>query len=738
MLVRFPQPVSRREPRLSWLSALLVIAALASVPAFAERTRSTKTTGGDPLSETARAEKLRATAEAEKRPVATVDTKAVLTQAFEQRARELLERYIPVREFQVSVQVTATNKAMPLTPYDPSGIILSRSTEELSAYVQRVDIEILLTSRLASTKNRLQQLLFKELELNQRRGDRVKFGDLGIEIDNDSWRQEKNDLKNNMDRLKAENDRLARELARSNQQEGFLGKWTLWAVIGVIIAVFGTILIALFLAGRSLSNAGKTMAGAVAGIASAVESAAGAVGAGPSNAPAAPGSSILEGKLITDGGGKSGGSGLASLPMESLQAHFGKLRVELLESVNENTESVILRQLTNLLSNPATVGRAVVTLELLGRDMATEMFKRLGINSQEAILKFMREGSYDKPKVEMMLEAGEELKTKLLVDSLDMARGRPSEKVAEKVLQLTDEDLVNVSNELTADLMPRFFLYLDATKIAMLLSSLKANTPKNYQKVLTLLSKMPDAEKTNNQDAELGRGIDNILNRTKSDAQRPFLKVYKEIIEAAEDDLSEDIVRELSVDPRLDSYFRENVITIRTFFKLNEESRNEIVETLSNKDVAALALGVRDDERKIIMQGLPARRKGMIAEEFESLSSRGGRQAQYAFKRVRDTIVKKLSEMKEQGMLASVLKKDESKGSSKPAVGSGGGGGGGGAFGKKSAENTGATNTGTQTGINRAGATAAPAAPGLKPLNADAKAQSPAGTPPKPPVKKTG
>ncbi len=752
MSVRKAKPKYRRQRLQLWTFVVcFLLAGTGASSAFGERAQPAKGARPGSTPETGDAAKARGTArppigaDVENRKIQTVDTKAVLTEAFEQRARELLERYIPAREFQVSVNVTPTKKALPLTPYDPSGLILSRSTEELGTYVQKVELEVLLTARLASTKNRLQQLLFKELELSQKRGDRVRFGDLGIEIDTDAWRQEKSELKNNLDRMKAENDRLGRDLARANQQEGFLGKWTLWAILGVIVAVFGCILLGLWFAGRSISGAGKNLTNAFTTMAAAVESVGSNIGV--ATGVAAPSSSdpkVMEGKFISEGGHKS--HGLASLPMESLQTHFGKLRVEILESANENTEAVILRQLTQLLANPATVGRAVVTLELLGREMATEMFKRLGLNSQEAILKFMREGAYESTKVEMMLEAGEELKTRLLVDSLDMARGRPSDKVAEKVLQLTDEDLANVAIELAPELMPRLFLYLDATKIAMLLAGLKGSSNKNYSKVLGLLSKMPEAEKSNNQDADLMRGIEAILNRTKSDAQRPFLKVYKEIIEAAEDDLSEEIVRELSSDPRLDLYFRENVITIRTLFKLTEEARTEIIEGLSNKDVAALALGVRDDERKVIMQGLPARRKGMIAEEFESLSSRGGRQAQYAFKRVRDVIVKKLADMKEQGMLTSVIRRDGDKTAKAAAAG-----GGGGSFGKGKEP----ASTGTNTGIARAGAAASAtkASPGLKPLTTEntnmgqkttptpigQKTVTPqASPPPKPPVKKTG
>ena len=61
------------------------------------------------------------------------------------------------------------------------------------------------------------------------------------------------------------------------------------------------------------------------------------------------------------------------------------------------------------------------------------LFKRLGLKAQEAIMVFLRKGIYPTSKIEMMLEAAEEMKTKLLVESLDRLRGKPSEKVVQRL-----------------------------------------------------------------------------------------------------------------------------------------------------------------------------------------------------------------------------------------------------------------------------------------------------------------
>ena len=56
---------------------------------------------------------------------------------------------------------------------------------------------------------------------------------------------------------------------------------------------------------------------------------------------------------------------------------------------------------------------------------------------------------------------------------------------------------------------------------------------------MTVISKMPDAAPLEQYDEDILRAMDAIIDQTKADAQRPFLKVYQDIVEAAEDEISE-------------------------------------------------------------------------------------------------------------------------------------------------------------------------------------------------------
>ncbi len=636
----------------------------------------------------------------------------LLSRNFEQRAIEALQRYLPAREFEVSVNVTPSGTALPRTPYEPKEVtnaaIANRTTDELKPYIRQVRVQVALTNRLMGSRKRIDELVSKALGLDARRGDTIGYTSLGIDVEDDAWRKEKSDLRQEMSLLKQENDKLNRELALAESQlkdrdksirekekeiekakadnpPPALSDDLRNLAYGVAGGFFLVLIIASLYFGRSVSNTGRNVGGGLTSIAQAFENIGGTL-SGTKNGEDGQGGGLqsLEAKLIQEG---KGNQNIASLPMESISAHLLKIRNELLENMNEGTESVILRFLTQLCNRPESVGRAVVALELLGRDMATDLFRRMNLKSQEAVLAFLREGTHTKPKVELMLEVGEELKTKLLVESFDKVRGAPSEKVAGRLVQLSDEDMANLGATLDPDLLPRLFLYLTPEKIAYMLATLRRSNPTQFDKAVSGLPRLPDAEKAEQDDDGILRSLDVILDQNKADSQRPFLKVYQEIIERSDDEVGETVIRELSSDPRLSSFLRENIINIHTFFRLTEEARAEMVETLSNREVAALGTGVEEFERERLFEGLPARRSGLVLEEYDTFVSRGGNAAEQVFKKVRDTLVKRLREMKANGSLTAALSTADTPAPEPRALASGSDDGdGGGGFGEGEGE----------------------------------------------------
>ena len=624
-------------------------------------------------------------------------TGAAVSQVLEDRAREALGRYISQKDFDVNVTVVPSKALTGGSAYQPRKIstsaIASMSQDELAAYIKSVRVQVLLTSRLIKSRKQLEEIVFKNLHL-QRGRDAISFGKLGIESQDDEWTKERNDLKQQISQLESDKEKLQTDLQAAKTaletqsidmkndhhdqsatqpppDHFWEDAWQAHSVgifTGLIILLITFILVSvgLLVMGRSLSTAGRNMGGAISAVAQAMENVGGSIVSSVNMSGtlgAANRTEIEQNKML--GGGED--RRRASLPIESIHTHLLKIRAEIVDTLNDSTESIILRHLTQLCSGPATVAKAVVLMELLGKEKSTDLFKRLGVSVQESMLRFLREGTYDRSKVELMMEAGEELKTKLLEDSFDRARGKPSEKVAEKILQVSDEDLAQVVCEIDTDALPRLFLYLDPNKIATVLAQVKALDSKRYEKAILMLPKMPSVENVAESDPTILQTLEAVLERTKSDAQRPFLKVYQDIVESAGDELGEDIMQQLSADPRVDTFLKQNVIGIYTFFLLEDEVKAELLEPLSNRDIAALSAGVKEDERNIISALLPERRRPLVAEEVEALTSRGSRQVSVQFKRVKEMLVRRLRDLKADGTLQSSLRSGGKQATKAPA-----------------------------------------------------------------------
>ncbi len=696
----FASPISLYATRVSARFPVCLLAVLfLSLPLFAENTPAKPAATRPAL--------------APKAADPAINMNLILSRSYEARTREVLERYLPPKEFEVIVDVTPNNKVLPNAPYEPRaqtpGAPLNMPIEELDQYVAKLRVQVLLSNRVASSQRRVEELLNRAIATNKKRGDIVSFSPLGIDLEDETWHKEKGDLKQEIEILRSVNDRVARELAdakatldQNQKKQDIIVKNTNnnsttnktdnhikndieqgkgggenantpqdnpfmkypWYIPSIVGGAAFLLLLGLMLLGLGLRSAGLNLGGGLASIADSMSAIGGAIG---SIAPATSGGGIqsLEAKMITEGGSKSGG--LASLRIDTLHSHLLKMRNEILENMSDQTEGIILRYLTTLLANTATVSRAVIVLELLGRDAATVLFSRLGVIALDNIMMFLRTGFYDRSKVEMMLEAAEELKTKLLMETLDKTQGSPSEKVASQILQISDEELVTVALELDAEYIPRLFLYLEPRRIAGLLGSLRRLNAGKYQETVGTLVKMPEVTVAKQYDDNIAVALENVIHETKSDPQRPFLKIYQDIVEASDEDVSEMIVRELSSDPKINTYFKENVIGIHTLFLITTDQRAELIDALSNKDLAGLATGIKDEERQKIFDALTPRRRAMVTEEYESLTSRGGRQASYVFKRVRDSLVKRLKELKLEGQLMVATSSDNTEATKRAA-----------------------------------------------------------------------
>lgn len=421
----------------------------------------------------------------------------------------------------------------------------------------------------------------------------------------------------------------------------------LFGLVGLLV-LFGS----LFFMGRDMRASAKTLAeGLSAGLTQLANNSA------PALSPASQLPAVVSQNSPQTSGNvhASISSGESAASRAALQDYLPKLRSELTEGLNPTAEAVLIKHLSQLLDKEESVAKAVALLELLGKDVATDIFARLSPAGKRKMVDFVQTGRYDRPKWELMVDSGEELKTKLLVNSLETTDTGSSEKVMGLILQLGSDELFQVAAEISSELLPRFMLYLEAAKVSELLVHFRRGNPNKFSQALAAIPQMAAATKSEKMDGALMTALQRGVDNSKKDTQSAFLTHYQHIVETSDDDMAEEIISELSHDPRIAEFIRENIITMGTFFHLSSSGRKAILDALPNKDIAGLAAGLSDVQQRTILDAILERRRPLIEEEMQSLKSRGGRQLQLASNRVKQIVVRLMKDLKKQGILDSYL-----------------------------------------------------------------------------------
>ena len=619
------------------------------------------------------------------------DYAAALSQMMEDYARKVLERHVPSEEFLLEVNVIPQEKEVKNLPYMPDSLgprpVKSSTPTDLQPFIKSMKIEVFFTKRYSGKKvqTQVQSLLFKKLKMKKERGDSIKFSILGIDVNKpqteiersltrteadlrdarqraDSYKKERDDLKLELTTTKSKIDDLKTNLSKSESAEkGSLAdkvtdtyKENPWIKNAIIIAGILTLFIALYMLSRIFAGAINSVGDGMRSVAKAIEQSStskNAIESGQDIAVLPPQEEV---KALPP----PPMSNLPTIPLESLHSRLIKLYDEILENLSVGkSESIIIQHLNNLLTKPETVSRAVAGLELLGRQKASEVFLKLSFEGQELVINFLKNGTYDRPKPELMLEAGEEIKTKLLANYLTDSSRNVSNEVAEKIMQFKDDDLADLVTALNSDVLPRLFIYLEPTKIANIMAHLHKRDEKIYQVAAAALPKLPNSQKSQHLDEKLIVGINQKLKKLTEDAQRPFLKLYQSVIESSDDEIAEDLTNKIAQESaKVAEYLNNQIIFFDTLFRLPKEVVSDVVfERMSNKDIAALLTGVTEDKKEFIHNHIDSRRKDLITEEYERLSAKGPRQVKIAHKGSKKIVMKILKDLKMSGEIDIAL-----------------------------------------------------------------------------------
>lgn len=566
----------------------------------------------------------------------------------EQDARYIIEWLIPADSFEVVVktQIKQINRPNNLFVPDTMTTVIPSIMGSWIPYADSVSIEVRIDKRFGrSTRSEILDLLSSKLDIPQ---NSISFRTLNIERKpersdlelqvqkaeadtRDAKNQasqilrEREDAKRDLSIVKSDLDKAGREAAAlkaqveaaekaksaSSEQKDAATNAPDSSILGlskdqvffVILGFVGLLFFAVIYMAMSVRSTGRSLSEALMSIGSSIP----VLGDKLIEASAGRGDALAEG----DGGSKklneapsdlpalNAGSSLAGMPLESIHARLVSLHSELTQSINSSNDYVIVRHLTSLLKNSELVGKAVVSMEILGKDIANKLYQRLGSDDQEKISNFLEHGIHKRSKWEVMLEAGEELKTRILSSGMTGLRGKVNEKVAERIMKFKTEDLLMLAGKLEFSAIPRLFLYLEANQLAEFLTRSKIKDAEQFKRYATSVPRVAAAMGQPGLDQEIAKALDSFSATMKDDAQRPFLAYYKQLIESVDDNVAEVLTSTLARDGghTVDTFIQENIVTFAAFFRIALVHRESILESLSNKEIAVLMWGLERESR---------------------------------------------------------------------------------------------------------------------------------------------
>jgi hypothetical protein len=577
----------------------------------------------------------------------------MLSEALESRADEILARFLPKDQYLVKVIATPAADTIIRIPYlgnDPNSDFLKAAPiADLINLTSSIKIELTVGSTVSQESQAALVKLFKAgMRLRPDPVDQVNVGQMSLPRFGQGDRRD-DELKTELSTAKMEVSRLSQSLnQKSAELMGYLSgskndKGQIDSIMTVLkknahYLVFALIVVApLILIAFAFRQSGGKLSGSISEIATSLEDGMRSLGnanvrSDGGERPESP-AKAPTGISVPDGGAAS------VYQLKRVEDLRGILKTR----VSVEAESQLTRWISALAGDQARIQKAVVILELLQTETAGAIFRKLGTSEQDAIVKFMRGGEFTRPKTDIMIEAGEEILTRILADSLVGGKLALKSDVSERILQLSIVDLASVFIELKVESHARLLLYLDSKTINAVMKQLRRQNQDAYKNLVAQISRLPGAERDVESDQDIVTVLDQAISKVKDDSFRSYMTFFKEIVEHSDDEQKDDIISGIEMaNPDVAEKLRRQIITLSSLFRLPQGSQSEIVASMSNKDIAAVMIGLSNEDATNILGRVSPRRKQIILDELKILQEGDQEMIRASHKKSKEIILQKI------------------------------------------------------------------------------------------------
>jgi hypothetical protein len=557
-----------------------------------------------------------------------------VTQSLQSRVDVLLARYLSEKDFFVEVDVELADKSAPQVGY-MDGQMIANFVNHMSAPIilalcKKISIKIMISDRVPlKFREIITQMINQNLGFKENSSHKIEFVALPFAANN---------LRNSA--LNSSSDQQLSSSAGEN-----LGDFTSnyqqiasFTILGITVLIgLSLILLALTKISRSIGDFGHSLSNAIAGL-SGSQTGSG----GPSHQ--------LEGPLERQA---------LAPPLLSDGDHAQKirhLRTELAALLSDHSIPTLANYINSSVLMENGVEKSAATFELLEPNVATKVRVNLNQIVIQKVHHFMNCGTYSRPKEELLVIIGEELKTRVLGQQLDHLDDQNHHDIQLMVHQLSSKDLLEIADIIDQDCLAKLYTQIDHRSVAAIIQSAKLDQQIDEHKFINALQLMPKVKDNEQLGQELLNQIQTYLNRKESTEDiQSYLEFYKDVIEHVDADVQNAVLSEVSQFEGANDFFRENFITIETFFMLAKEFRDEIIEKTRNNQLAAIVLVIDKNLANQLIESLNPRRVEFIKEEISRLQMEGRRKYTAAGQQAVNGIINYIKSLKGDQPLAMLI-----------------------------------------------------------------------------------
>jgi len=459
-----------------------------------------------------------------------------------------------------------------------------------------------LEQQLQSSQSELQTLKTNTQQLKQ---TRQTLDTTNSELS--SIKTERNDTKLELTMIKNELERLRNE-SRKNEKEVRYWFETKYFWVGIIILILITSLVFALVFIISIKN----LATGLHTIGPSIVTASNEIAAKNRNSGTEFETRVSQSLNIN-------GLNIAPMPFNIALQEVIELQRKLRKNNNEEQEIVFLIYIHRHLQNAHTRAKAIAFMELLGKELANKLFRKLNSKNQLIITKFLHNSCYPGSRIEAMLLAGEEVVRILFIRK---QQDTTSSLIPQKLMRVDPKDVQELMQSLPSRSLAKLFMYLDPAEISKFLTRLRNTSPERFAETLASFAHIPDVFKDEEINKEIEQGLDKYLELINQNKFLPFSDLYQKIFTTVQLDVAEEAMQILSeTNKELSQVLAEFMVSFKTFFELTGVQQEAILERLNNQQIAAILDSLGQEDKQSLLMSLSERRRERVQEELEFVTA---------------------------------------------------------------------------------------------------------------------